>query len=193
MVSWLTVLISCFVLLLAVEGISLSKNAHIATQRHRKRHPKISTSEVDNTGTSTKRPLSRTGNKNLANSENKNSLDTEEIVLREITRQVPILRGNMLTSQLGAVGQGSMVAAENAYKITKTAMKASFDLLAGKHVTLFDIAGTWTAQQEVLLSDGTTQPTPVTFRLFENKTVVTVFRGKEYSSKYTFQERSWPR
>ena len=78
-------------------------------------------------------------------------------------------------------------------RVTLVTVKASVDLLAGKHVSLNEIAGTWSAMQDVVLSDGTTHTTPVSFIIAANKTLVALFNGKEYRTKYTFTERSWPR
>jgi hypothetical protein len=120
-------------------------------------------------------------------------IHSRKIVLREITRQMPFSNTNTITSYAGKLGQGSMFVAGNALKLTKSTVKASFDLLAGKHVSLFDIAGTWTMMQEVQLPDGSVHTTPVIFHLAENKTLVSIFNGQEHKSKYTFQERAWPR
>lgn len=120
--------------------------------------------------------------------EAKVSLNNRKIVLREITRRVPVTSSNGLSSYVGMLGH-------SAYKLTKSTMKASFDLLAGKHVSLFDISGSWAVTQQVLLpgSDGATHTTPVVFHLAENRSLMTVFNGKEYRTKYSFQERAWPR
>ena len=69
-------------------------------------------------------------------------------------------------------------------------------MLAGKHVSPYDILGTWTVLQEMQPADGSSPSTitvPVVFYLAANQTLISMFQGKEYRSKYQFQERAWPR
>jgi hypothetical protein len=184
------VTLSCFFLFLVVDRTSCLENRKklvTPPQQFRKPNMKIGTNAANK---KRKEQFSRVDNNSL---EDKWASGNRKIVLREITRKPPIATTKGLTSYVGKLSKGSMFVAGNAYKLTKSTMKASFDLLAGKHVSLFEIAGTWTVMQAVVLPDGTTHTTPVIFQLAENKTLVTVFNGVKCRTKYTFQERAWPR
>lgn len=72
----------------------------------------------------------------------------------------------------------------------KSIIKSTVDLCVVKHVTLDQLYGKWLIRQEVEVKKGIFVSCPATI-LFkeEDGTVVTMFEGAEYKSRFTFKER----
>ena len=184
-------LVLLILVLVADESWALARRKKIVTPSPlRKSNVKINQSPIAKKGPSKRQGMMQLDGESSSSHKYRIIPSNRKIVLREITRKPTSLP---VPSYVGKIGKGSMFFAENAYKITKSTVKASFDLLAGKRVSLFDISGTWRAEQHMQLPDGSVHNTPLIFHLFENKTMVTLFNDIPCRTKYTFQERAWPR
>lgn len=79
-----------------------------------------------------------------------------------------------------------------AFKVGKASIKSLVSFVGNKHVNKLQVVGKWKILQDINIRPGVIINFPATIEFFEDDTLKTQFEGKEYISKFSFVEKSWP-
>lgn len=158
------------VVLLSLLVLTYSSNINIKDLKVKaktsSRNKFLNSTNSDSTGTRNSRKVSEKTYKKRLRSDKKISSEAGALIL------------NVASGVMGA---------------TKKTFKSGYDILSYKHVALREIVGKWKFSQEVTLKKNVVYSCPATILFLKNGTVITTCNGKEYRTKFRYEERMWPR